>query len=118
MNINQSNVLSEMDQRQIYESIVNIFGEVGSKKLQFDILAFKNTVDAVIQEMELETYSFTSYWSNEPITVTRKKIGAEVARKNYLAMKGFLLIFKFREFLFSEAINYRYYFQDKEGRVQ
>jgi hypothetical protein len=33
-------------------------------------------------------------------------------------MKGFLLIFKFREFLFKNNIRYIYYYSDKNNTVQ
>lgn len=69
--------------------------------------------------MDLEEYSYLDKWNyDEPIEVTRRRMSKTVERKNYLASKGFLLIFKFREFLFNNAINYRYYFQDGMGQVQ
>lgn len=36
-------------------------------------------------------------------------------KQQRLLAKGYLLIFKFREYLLNEKINYRYYYQDSEG---
>ena len=36
-------------------------------------------------------------------------------RKQSLAARGYLLIFKFREYLLNETIDYRYYFEDNQG---
>lgn len=112
------NILLESEKQAIRQEIINLFGEEGSSMLAFDLQSYKASVDAVISEMELEEYSYIDYWSGEPIVVTRKKMSQSVLRKNFLAMKGFLLIFKFRGYLFGSAIDYRYYYTDDQGTVQ
>lgn len=111
--------LTEQEKESIYQDIIQIFGEEGSQVISFDLMKFKTNVNNVIAEMDLETYSYIDRWSgDESIEVIRKKMSQTVNRRNYLAMKGYLLIFKFREFLFNERIGYRYYYQDNDGVTQ
>lgn len=120
MNINNQHYLDEEEKKDIYKTIVNIFGDETSRLLTMDFKKFKVEVDLLVKEMQFETYSYIDRWNySAPIEVIRRKMGQEVQKKNYLAMKGFLLIFKFREFLFNQAINYRYYYEDSiTGDVQ
>ena len=113
----QKNILFENEKEEIRKEIIDIFGEEGAAQLAFDLIKFKNALDNIISEMKLEEYSFTSYWTGEPIHVVRRRMSKEVTRRNYLALKGFMFIFKFREYLFNEKIDYRYYFQDEKGVV-
>lgn len=115
----QEKILSEQEKESIYQSIVQIFGEEGAKTISFNLGQFKTTVDSVVAEMDLETtHSYIDRTGNKPIEVIRKQMSQSVTRRNYLAMKGYLLIFKFREFLLNERINYRYYYQDNDGITQ
>lgn len=44
------------------------------------------------------------------------KLASMTPRRQSLAMKGYIFIFKFREYLLNESINYRYYYEDNEGQ--
>lgn len=110
----QTQYLSEAEIEKIYAEISEIYGNQGA--LKFNLSIFKAQVDSLLKEMDIQSIrkknSFTGKW------FTSYEINKEVERKSALAAKGYLLIFKFREYLTGETINYRYYFTDSEGNVK
>lgn len=65
--------------------------------------------------MEITTRKITNTFNGKTITQIRYDMNKQVSNRNLLAAKGYMLIFKFREYLLSESINYRYYFIDDSG---
>ena len=98
------NILTDSQKRGITKMISQAFQEDLSGKLIIDLSFFKKQVDNIIKQMNLVETSKKWVFLNHS------------SRKNAYALKGYLLIFKFRQFLLEEEIDYRYYYFDsKEG---
>lgn len=110
----QNNILLESEKEEIKKSLESIFINETNKELQIDFKSFKAEINKIINEMDIQIRTYTIKWKNLPLEVIRYDMSKEVAKRNYLAMEGYLLIFKFREYLFNQQMNYRYYFQDKQ----
>lgn len=98
-----NNILSPSQKRNITNLISQTFQEDLYGQLTLDLIEFKKQVNNILQQMKLEPVNKKYQFMNH------------TSRKNALAAKGYLLIFKFREFLLNEEIDYRYYFNDNAG---
>lgn len=109
--------LSQSEIDIIYKDMANIFGEEGKHLFLFS--SFKAEIENTLKEMKVQSIMKKKFYNNKPISFISYEMNKEVMQRNLLAAKGFMLIFKFREFLFNEKINYRYYFQNQEtGQVE
>jgi len=98
------NILTESQKRGITKMIAKAFQEDLNGQLKMDLSFFKKQVNNIIRQMNLTEVSKKWVFLNH------------TPRKNSLALKGYILIFKFRQFLLEEEIDYRYYYFDpKEG---
>lgn len=98
------NILTENQKKSIRRAIAQTFAEDLNGHLTVNLNQFRNQINLVLRQMSLvpeaKKYKFLNH--------TRTK--------NMIAAKGYLLIFKFRQFLLDEEIDYRYYYFDpKEG---
>ena len=110
----QQYYLDESTIEKIYAEISEIYGNQGA--LRFNLSIYKAQVDSLIKEMNL--MGIRKYNSFTGKYFTSYEINKEVQNKSALAAKGYLLIFKLREYLTKESINYRYYFTDTSGDVK
>lgn len=104
------NYLNEKDIEMIQNQIINIFGDEVNQKIKIDINNLKNRLDYIIQKVQLirvESSSSKYY-----------RIKRNSAEKKRLMAEAYLIIFKVREYLLNETINYRYYYNtDETARV-
>ena len=109
----KSQVLSEKDIESILSRVSEIFSEDLNKELVLDINSFKQEITTIINKIKfIEVYS----------SHDRKRKGSRVSRmgrqkRAYLA-EGYLLVFKMRQFLLNETINYRYYYNVDADRAK
>lgn len=102
-------ILTKQQINYIYKQVSKAFAEGTDKKLTINIKEFQKQINSIYSHLKLEETFHTS----------GKHKGYKLInlspRKQALAMKGYILIFKFRQFLLDEEINYRYYYQSKDG---
>lgn len=104
------NVLTQRQISNIYKTISQTFSEGIYNELTVDIARLKSEINKIVAEMKLTEVFHSSDGSHKGW-----KIDNLNPRKRNMAARGYLLIFKFREFLLNEKINYRYYYEDNQG---
>ena len=104
------NVLTNRQIKDVYKWVSTVFAEDTQGGLTIDIANFKKQIDKILAEMKLTEVFHSSDGSHKGW-----KIANLNPRKKNMAARGYILIFKFREFLFNEKINYRYYYEDNQG---
>lgn len=109
--ISNDNILSSQQVNSLYKQVAKAFSEETENSLKIDLLEFKKQVDLILKQVKLEEV----FHSGNPQKHKGWKILNQTARKRALMARGYVLIFKFREYLLNEKINYRYYFEDKQG---
>lgn len=103
----------------IYRTMLGIFSEEGGKTVIKDIKEFKQQLQKIINEMDIQLVQSMAYYGNQWHSQMRYKMQKEVQHKNILAAEGYLLIFKFREYLLGNpAMEYRYYFMNKNDQIE
>ena len=106
----KTKILSEKDIKDIQSNIAKLFTEDAQEKISFDVTALKQEIDTIVNKMKfIEVYSSHSgkYKGSRISRMGRQK-------RAYLA-EAYLLIFKIREFLLNEEIDYRYYYNTEES---
>lgn len=104
------NVLTNRQINDVYKWVATAFAEDTQGGLIIDIANFKKQISKILAEMKLTEVFHSSDGSHKGW-----KIANLNPKKKNMAARGYILIFKFREFLFNEKINYRYYYQDNQG---
>ena len=104
------NILTSRQISNIYKTISQTFGEGVHEELTVDIPRLKIEINKILAEMKMTEIFHSSDGSHKGW-----KIDNLNPRKKNMAARGYLLIFKFREFLLNEKINYRYYYEDDQG---
>lgn len=104
-------VLSKQQIDYVNQGVAEVFAEDVKGQITFDVKNFIIQAKQVIQSMKLEE-TFHSKDNKHK----GWKLASLTTRNQALALKGYLLIFKFREYLLNESIDYRYYYTDKNGK--
>lgn len=107
--------LSIQEKQEILDMVTNIYGEETVKNLNFNVL--KNELQSLLGSMQISEKMITKS-SGTTISEIRYYMNKEIEKRNLLAAKGYMFIFKLREYLFNEVLQYRYYFFDNEGNLQ
>lgn len=97
--------LSDSEIDDIYDTIGKIFGEDTQEKISLDIALLKTEIQEIVNKIEFS--------KKNKGNVLRVKQGD---RKKLIA-EGYLLIFKVREYLLEESIDYRYYYSDDKNGI-
>lgn len=98
------NYLSKQDIDIIQNKIINIFGDEASEKIILNTNELINELDYIIQKVEL--------------VKSGHRIKRSSTEKRRLMAEAYLIIFKIREFLLNEEIDYRYYYNtDNTAKV-
>lgn len=106
-----ANVLSKRQINYVNQKVAEVFAEDVKGQITFDVNNFIAQAKQVIKSMKLEE-TFHSKDNRHK----GWKLASLTARNQALALKGYLLIFKFREYLLNESIDYRYYYTDNNGQ--
>ena len=107
-------VLTQRQISTLYRMVAQAFSEDLDEQLSIDINSLRSQLIMILKHMQLEEVMHTS----NPQKHKGWKIVNLSPRKRALAMRGYILIFKFREYLLNESINYRYYFEDSTGQTR
>ena len=103
------NILTNQQIASIQRYVAQAFSEELDGQIKIDLNKFERQIRTILKAVKTEVViSQTSGKKYRKILNLNK-------RKQSLAARGYLLIFKFREFLLNETINYRYYFEDNQG---
>lgn len=105
------NVLSQRQINYINKEVEKAFVEGIDGVLNIEINNLKKQIKLILKNMHLEQVMSSS----NPQKHKGWKLININPRKRALAMRGYILIFKFREFLLNEKIDYRYYYEDEFG---
>lgn len=105
-----NNILSTENIDYINNTIANIFREEGEKNISLNVIALNKEINKIIKNVQLEQVKVGK--------ANKYRIIDPQPMKNALMAEAYLLIFKLREFLTSESIDYRYYFESVKGRAQ
>lgn len=97
------NILTNAQKRSINRMVAKAFQEDLNGQLIINLESFKKQIDTIIKQMNLSEISKKWVFLNH------------TARQNFLALRGYILIFKFRQFLLEEEIDYRYYYFDPQA---
>lgn len=104
------NILSSQQISALYRQVAKAFTEDGVEQLSIDLKNLKYQVDMILKQvkvMQITAERGNKYWTLYNATPKRQA----------LAARGYVLIFKFREWLLNEQLNYRYYYEDNQGNV-
>ena len=103
------NILTNQQIASIQRYVAQAFSEELDGQIKIDLNKFERQIKTILRDIKTEeVISQKSGKKHHKILNLNK-------RKQSLAARGYLLIFKFREFLLNETINYRYYFEDNQG---
>ena len=105
------NIMNSAQISTLYRMVAKAFAEDGAGAIQVDLQNFKRQVDTILRYMkivELVTERGNKHWVLYNATPKVQRYAA----------RGYVLIFKFREWLLNETLNYRYYYYDNEGTVR
>ena len=90
-------ILTDAEKAEIYKMLIDIFGDETSKN--FSLTAYQAAVNSILQDMEIEEHTIVKNYNNQSIKYIRYNMSRTVAKRNVLAAKGYMLIFKLREYL-------------------
>lgn len=96
---NTENILTQNQINTIKKNLAKIFVEDQTDEIGIDLKEYKRQAEQIIRTAKFEKGMASKNF--EILNLT--------SRKQALLAKGYLLIMKFRAFLFDEDINYRYY---------
>ena len=99
---NNKNYLSQADIKLIQNKIIDIFGEETNKELSLNISALVDEINYIAQKVQIKEFQSGS---SKKYRLKRSSI-----EKRRLMAEAYLIIFKVREYLLNEVINYRYYY--------
>jgi len=99
------NILTDAQKQEIRSMIAEAFQEDLEGQLTLDLNSFKKQIDNILNQMDVD--KINKKW----------QLLNYSSRNMVLAFEGYLLIFKFREFLLGEEIDYRYYFFDGSAGI-
>ncbi len=105
------NILSSQQISSLYRQVAKAFTEDGEEQLSIDLKNFKKQVDTILKQVkvvQITTERGNKHWTLYNATPKRQA----------LAARGYVLIFKFREWLLNEQLNYRYYYEDNQGNIR
>lgn len=107
-------IFSEADIDSILQNVSEIFGDETYSTINLNIEKFQKEIDKILNKVKL----IQVYNSHGKLKGYRIKYNSMEKRK--LLAEGYLLIFKLREFLIGETIDYRYYYNlpDPPGGVR
>lgn len=104
------NILSSQQISALYRQVAKAFVEDGVEQLSIDLKNLKRQVDTILKQVkviQITTERGNKHWTLYNATPKRQA----------LAARGYVLIFKFREWLLNEQLNYRYYYEDNQGNI-
>lgn len=104
------NILTNQQISGLYRQVAKAFAEDGAEQLTIDLNIFKRQVDTILKQVkvvQITTERGNKHWTLYNATPKRQA----------LAARGYVLIFKFREWLLNEQLNYRYYYEDNQGNL-
>lgn len=112
-----NNILTPAQIRAILKQVNEAFTEQVSGELSINLISFQKQVQQILAESSRLAPVFSTKDPNRQkgITINRLVSTRIQMKQQRLLAKGYMLIFKFREFLLNEKINYRYYYNDSEG---
>lgn len=99
--------------KNITDEVINLFSEELDESLNSRFAIFSTKVKNILNTIELEK-KIQLNRENKPFVVYNANISDAKVRK--AAFEGYLLIMQFREFLFNEVIDYRYYYEVKVNK--
>ena len=106
----EDNILTQRQINGIYKMVGQAFSEDLAGNLQLDIEQMRKQVAVILKNMHLTEVKHSSNNKHKGWKIINLS-----PRVRSLSMRGYLLIFKFREYLLEEKIDYRYYYEDNEG---
>lgn len=116
----KTNILTTSQINDIKKTIASLYATQVDNSLKLDLQKYLSRVNAILKVLETTTEAV--YHTSEKFKRddgSYKQKGIEIVKKQALSQRylaeGYLLIFKFREFLLETPINYRYYFTDSTG---
>lgn len=104
------NVLSSQQISSLYRQVAKAFVEEGEEQLSIDLKNFKKQIDTILKQVKV--VQIISERGNKHWTLYNA-----TPKRQALAARGYVLIFKFREWLLNEQLNYRYYYADSQGNI-
>lgn len=120
MAAHKNNILTTSQISDIKKTIADLYATQIDNSIKLDLQKYLNRVNTILKL--LETTTAAVYHTSEKFKKddgSYKQKGIEIVKKQALSQRylaeGYLLIFKFREFLLETPINYRYYFTDGTG---
>lgn len=99
-----SRIFSENDINSILQSVSEIFGDETYQEINLNIKKLQIEIDKILTKVSLIQVN------DSKGKIKGYKIKYNSLEKRKLLAEGYLLIFKLREFLTNESINYRYYY--------
>lgn len=116
-NTNKSgHVLTEDQKNDIKDKVQEIFEEETGNIIQMDLSKFAKEIASMTKQFEIQQKS-NKYRGDFNTYNFKENLRKDIAKRSALAARGYILIFKFREYITGQTINYRYYFQDHDGQV-
>ena len=107
---NKVKILDQKDINSIKERIGTIFGEDTTEYLNLNLSLLKAELLAITNKIKL----IQVYHSNS-LKVKGQRVSRMGKQKRMLLAEAYLIIFKIRQFLLNESINYRYYFNTQDS---
>ena len=108
-------ILSASQISGIKKNLEKIFSSEVNKELTMDLQKFLSQISRILKHLEQSTETVTHTSGKNAGKVKGLSIAkSRTLSQRYLA-QGYLLIFKFREFLLEQTIDYRYYYSDNMG---
>lgn len=115
MGISSEKLLSPSQISGIKKNLEKIFSSEANNQLTIDLQKFLNQINRILKHLEQSTEIVTHTSGKNAGKVKGLSIvKSRSLSQRYLA-EGYLLIFKFREFLLEQTIDYRYYYSDNMG---
>lgn len=106
----KSFVFSEKDIRDIQKEIAKLFTEEAEGQLTINVNELKAEIETIINKIH-----FIKVYSSQSGKYKGSRISRMGSQKRQLMAEAYLIIFKVRQFLLDEEINYRYYFNTDDG---
>ena len=105
-----NNILSSQQISALYREVAKAFAEEGIGQLSVDLNNLKSQIQLILNNIKLMPYQIKNR--------TYYTLYNASPKRQALAARGYILIFKFREWLLNEKLNYRYYYTDSEGNIR
>lgn len=109
-NSSKTKILDQKDINVVKERIGTIFGEDTAEYLNLNLNLLKAELLTIVNKIKL----IQVYHSNS-LKVKGQRVSRMGKQKRMLLAEAYLLIFKVRQFLLNESINYRYYFNTQDS---